>query len=156
MKHKSWFILVLVLGLLVTTRVVWAEVTLPRITTACESKMGALLSVNDGFSLLDKCRDNQRLVVLGEQAQNGRGTIGAGNVLFMGEYILTKDGKVWWNDGTHWINDVDKDIPPEISLSSIVDWAQANLIFMTTDGSIYKYIWPGNGMPSGWKNLGHP
>ena len=37
---------------------------LPQITTACENRHGFLFSVNDGFSILKKCPNNFREVIL--------------------------------------------------------------------------------------------
>jgi len=49
-----------------------AQIELPRITTACEMKSGALLGINDGFSILKKCPKGSRMVmIIGEQGPKG-------------------------------------------------------------------------------------
>lgn len=49
-----------------------AQVELPRITTACEMKNGALFAIDDGFSILKKCPKGSRMVmIIGEQGPKG-------------------------------------------------------------------------------------
>lgn len=70
---KKILIPFLVIGfLLISISIIKADEILPRITTVCESKSGDLKSIDDGFSLLKKCPEGQRLaVIIGEQGLKG-------------------------------------------------------------------------------------
>jgi len=65
------------LGLLLVKQIS-AQIELPRITTACEMKNGALFGVDDGFSILKKCPKGSRMVmIIGEQGPKGlQGPVG--------------------------------------------------------------------------------
>lgn len=71
MKYKKTLIfvaIILVLVVLLASKV-YAQLQLPRISTACESKDGYFRSFNDGFSFLKSCPKSSRLVVVGERPQ---------------------------------------------------------------------------------------
>lgn len=71
MKKIMFPALVLVLTLLFTKNV-FAEIDLPRVTTACELKNGQLFAINDGFSLRDGCKgESRRVVLIGERGEKG-------------------------------------------------------------------------------------
>ncbi|MCX6730622.1 MAG: hypothetical protein NTZ55_02135 [Candidatus Roizmanbacteria bacterium] len=73
MKYKNLVILPLItFFLFFVVYKVSATVQLPRISIACESKIGALFAFNDGFSLLKKCpAGSQQVVLIGEKGDKG-------------------------------------------------------------------------------------
>lgn len=49
-----------------------AQINLPQITTACETKSGELYAFNDGFSSRTKCEGaSRRVILLGEKGEKG-------------------------------------------------------------------------------------
>jgi len=126
---------------------------LPRVERACETKVGVLTTVNDGYSLLKRCPKNSREVILGEKGEAG-GTqqIGAGEIAFLDgsmNFVLKKNGLVWWYDDMdgQWHEDTEKTIP-EDKVADIVQWNVTS--FLTKDGNIWV---PSNGT---WLNVGVP
>jgi hypothetical protein len=148
MKNKLCLVSVLVfLGLVAWgAEKVWAITTaLPRVTTACETKIGGLLlGIGDGFSSLKSCPGGSRKVTLGEESQNSdtSGQIGAGDILFITELnktILKKDGTAWWYDdmGKSWRQDTYKTLPTGFDIKTIVQWS--GNMFLTQNGG-YLYV----------------
>jgi len=141
MKKKSVLIFGLTLvGLLsVGTTIAWGEVSnLSRVTTACESKAGLLMVVDDGFSILKKCPKNSRKVILGEASTNsGSEENNDLGVAFSSQgYFLKENGQVWLyspgdNGGLEW--SYFGDVPVEVD--DIYQWDQGS--FLTKDGVFY-------------------
>jgi len=176
MKYiKLFTATVIVIGLIIFgTGKVFGQLSLPKITTACESKTGILYGFNDGFSIMKKCSNNNRRVVLigeqgpkgdkgdqGDQGEQGiqgvqglqgqRGVSGAGNIAFIFVdsdthlYVLTTDKKVWGRSGDAW-NDANREVPMDTS-----DIVQFNIYYLLdTNGDVWIY----NGTQ--WVNNGHP
>lgn len=156
MKSKKKLILILFLiGLtsFTTSKVLGQSVNLPRVTTACESKVGLLVVIDDGFSVLKKCPKNSRKVILGELTEgDGSQQIGAGEIAFLTgsmNHVLKKDGTVWWYDDMDkiWKEDIEKKVFG-IEIDNIIQWNVASLL--TKDGNIWI---PDNGV---WVNMGVP
>jgi len=154
MKNKLVLISVFMfLGLLAlgTEKVLAQVVNLPRVTIACESKVGLLMGIDDGFSVLKKCPKNSRKVILGEESQIG-GQIGAGEIAFLigsMNHVLKKDGTVWWYDdmGRNWQQDFEKSVTG-IVINDITQWNITSLL--TKEGDVWVLD---NGI---WVNMGVP
>lgn len=76
MKKKLFFIFLalITLGFFTATKVsaISAQLGLPKITTACEFKSGQLFAFEDGFSILKKCPNNaRRIIIIGEKGDKG-------------------------------------------------------------------------------------
>jgi hypothetical protein len=158
MKKKlilASFLVVFGLIVLGTEKVLAATITtLPRLTTACETKIGGiLLGVDDNFSTIKSCPGNSRKVTLGEASQNEGGNVPVGNVAFISNdlgnygYVLLKNDETWFiymhdsGDGNDryitWEKDETRNLPDGLHASSIVQWT--NYQFLTDKGVIYKY-----------------
>lgn len=151
------FGLILVVLLFLGSGVVWGETTkeLPRLTTACETKIGGLLfGVNDSFSSLKSCPKNSRKVILGENQTGNEGNLTvpeSGKIAFVnGSMALMKDGTVWmynvnalvWDRAD--FNDDGKgdyDITDTgVSYKDIIQWySGGNLSFLTKNGDYWLY-----------------
>ncbi|MCX6732643.1 MAG: hypothetical protein NTV98_03840 [Candidatus Roizmanbacteria bacterium] len=73
MRYKNFVIVPLItFFLFFVVYKVSATVQLPRISTACELKIGTLFAFNDGFSLLKTCpAGSQRVVLIGDKGDKG-------------------------------------------------------------------------------------
>jgi len=126
---------------------------LPRVEKACETKVGVLTAVNDGYSLLKRCPRNSREVVLGEKREaGGNQQIGAGEIAFLtGDMnrVLKKDGTAWWYNEMDktWTQDTARTVIG-IDIGNIVQWNVNSIL--TKDGD----IWLLDG--GTWTNIGYP
>lgn len=77
-KKKMLLVSLLIVPSLFLVKLVTAQVVLPRISNACESKNGQLYAFNDEFSNQEKCSGkDRRIILIGEQGQVGpRGATG--------------------------------------------------------------------------------
>lgn len=93
MKYKKTliFVAIIIVSAVLITNKVYAQLQLPRISTACEFKGGALHAFNDGFSLLESCPKFSRLVAIGEPQQGG--SLPAEEIIVFEPQTLT-DGKI--------------------------------------------------------------
>jgi hypothetical protein len=159
----------LVIGLLAlgAKMVVAAVTTLPRLTTACETKVGGvLMGIDDGFSSLKTCPGNSRKVNLGEGSQGGSKIFTENDVVFVyniaeSRYILKGDGKVWKgsmtkvSDNFEWERVAERDLPVGITVNDLYSWTSDT--FSTKSGEIwasdrtYNY---GDFNYSGWIKIG--
>ncbi len=141
MKKKSALIFGLMfIGMLsLGTRMVWGEMkSLPKVTTACESKTGLLMVIDDGFSILKKCPKNFRKVTLGETTTTGgvEDSNDLGIVFSSQGYFLKENGQVWlYSPGDtgelEWA--YYGNIP--VGVNDIYQWDQGS--FLTKDGVFY-------------------
>jgi hypothetical protein len=149
MKNKLVLIpIFLFVGLLaVGTKIVLAVVTLPRVTTACETKIGGvLMGIDDGFSSLKKCPANSRKVVLGEvgtSTGDEGSVIGPGDIAFIDDngYALNKNGQVWkygyWGGSIKWKMGYNETLPNEVTVDEILQWKKDS--FLTKSGDFWVY-----------------
>lgn len=117
---------------------------LPRVSTACETKIGGILmGFNDGFSTLRSCPGNSRKVILGEEktvsTDNG-GIMGKGDIIFVNNRrFLTRDGSVWMyyetENGFNWVKESSKGLP--VAPEEILNWNDG--VILAKDGSVYVY-----------------
>jgi hypothetical protein len=163
----KYFLLTVIFGsLILFTGKVLAQIELPRITTACESKTGQIFAFSDGFSSLMSCPSKTRRVILigekgdkGDQGEPGiqgiqgvsgtNGVSGAGNIAFISTTegyatYLTIDGKYYRNGYYGEIPDV------PIPVSRIRQWN--NIVFLDDAGN----VWWLNNRTQTWENIGHP
>ena len=134
---------------------------LPRVTTACETKIGGLLmGIGDGFSSLKSCPGGSRKVVLGEVVTSTGGEGGVvpttGTIAFIGQSkVLKNDGSVWYFHEDYetdppileWREDAFMRIVG-VDIKTILQWNEK--FFVTTNGSVYKMD------IDGWKLIGSP
>ena len=153
MKKKLLMaVLLLVIGLLAigVGKILAQSVTLPRVKTACETKLGGILvAVNDGFSSLKSCPGASRAVTLGEAAFSGN-VRSSDNGVWLGKVaffypgdsmdvpsVLDINGGIWelsyGSDPQWWLTGTK--LPNGMAVSDILYWA--HLGFMTKDGRIY-------------------
>jgi hypothetical protein len=154
MKNKlalAGFLMFLGLIIVIGAKAVWAvTTTLPRLTTACESKVGLLMGVEDNFSILKKCPGGSRKVMLGEaqvQNDNGQGSgVSSGGIMGSGEIAFISDSQILKNDGTIWeyVENKDKSgqwveknngqkIP--VLVTDVLQWNTSSLL--TNEGVFY-------------------
>lgn len=128
------------LSLVIITENAAAQVSdLPRISVVCESKNGDLKAVGDSFVKRTECKKNGRLVILGEESSGTGGgeTVSAGNVKYLGGFILMKDGSAWSFNRTGWLKNDDRHLPPEVLVSDVLQWNGD--YFLTKTGDVYSF-----------------
>lgn len=170
MKKKT----ALIFGLMLTTLLSFGSgmvigqtsKELPRLTTACETRIGGvLLGVNDGFSSLTSCPKTTRKVVLGEEKNSFEGAVNIGTIKFVGFLsdsaqiaLLDKNGKTYLMDRSlesdrKWSYDSSRDLPNGVNVGDVVRWTP--YVFLTSDGKIWYYEYVADSQ--GWIGpLGEP
>jgi hypothetical protein len=151
MKNKLFLIPVFLFAalLVVGAKIVLAQTAgLPRVTTACETKIGGvLMGIGDGFSSLKTCPGNSRKVVLGEVGTGtggGGSVIGPGDIAFITDdgFALTKGGVIWkygyWGGVVKWTSDNNK-LPEGVSVDEILQWTKNSFLTKSGDFWVYTY-----------------
>lgn len=145
MKKKSALIFGfgLVILLSVATGMVIGQTSddLPRVEVACENKTGLIHGFDDGFSILKKCPNGSRQIILGEKSISNDDSNISGKIAFIDhEYVLLNDGTVWGYDfggdqnPIGWYEATVLNIT-DLNVSDILDWSLYS--FVTKKGDVY-------------------